>query len=262
MSTVTKHPEGRFCWSDLLTTDIASARRFYASVFGWTFEEHPTPQGGPYVIALLQTDQVTALSPMPPDMMAQKIPPSWNAYVCVADAAATTKKAEALGAKIVMSPTDVMGEGRMAMIAEPSGGVFSLWQPLRHQGAQRVQEPGSLAWVELMSADVERSTAFLAQLFGWVPHVKDMGSAHYTTWRQGEHRVAGMMAIGKGETHIPPHWMVYFAVADADSAAQKIVAAGGRMQVPPTDIPEVGRWAIGVDPQGAYFGLIKFTGPQ
>jgi hypothetical protein len=70
-----------------------------------------------------------------------------------------------------------------------------------------------------------------------------------------------MMQITKEMTGMPPHWVVYFAVDDSDRTVEKAKGMGAQVMVPPTDIPNIGRFAILNDPQGADFAVIRLTMP-
>ena len=84
----------------------------------------------------------------------------------------------------------------------------------------------------------------------------------YTIFKQGETMIAGSMAQPKQMAGAPSVWGVYFSVADADKAAEKVTALGGKVLNPPMDIPNIGRFAVVADPQGAVFSVIKFLPPQ
>jgi predicted enzyme related to lactoylglutathione lyase len=85
--------------------------------------------------------------------------------------------------------------------------------------------------------------------------------AEYTIFKKGEAQAAGMMKIPKEMGPAPPHWLVYFAVDDSDKTVEKAKRMGGEVMVPPTDIPNIGRFAILNDPQGAGFAVIRIEQP-
>jgi predicted enzyme related to lactoylglutathione lyase len=89
-----------------------------------------------------------------------------------------------------------------------------------------------------------------------------MGGMQYTSFKNGDRPAGGMMAITKEMGEVPPHWLAYLAVEDTDAAVEKIKTLGGNVVVPPTDIPDVGRFAVALDPQGAVFSVIKLTNPE
>ncbi|XXF79461.1 VOC family protein [Myxococcaceae bacterium GXIMD 01537] len=254
MPKMTGFKKGMFCWSDLSTTDVPAAKRFYTELFGWNYADVPVGEGHVYSMAQVGGDQVAALSGMLPEMTAQGMPPHWSAYIWVEDIDAHAKQVEALGGKLVAPPFDIMDAGRMCVLQDPTGALLSLWQPKRHGGASVMGEPGALVWVELGSPDTERAQAFYSKLLGWKPKTQQMGDMRYTQFLVGDNGVAGMMQTPPGQ---PPHWLVYFAVKDCDAIVALATKLGGKVHVPPSDIPDTGRFSVMQDPQGAFFGIIK-----
>ncbi len=252
-----KYEEGVFCWVDLSAHDMAAASRWYSEVFGW---EMAVGAGGmPYTMATQSGDLVAGLGQMPDEMQRQGVPPMWNNYVWVEDCAKVEANARELGGT-VFATTMAIGEfGSMAFLQDPTGAMIGLWQPGTHRGAQRVNQPNSMCWNELMTRDVDKAKDFYAKLLGWTYQVIPMGDFDYTSAMCGERSNAGLMPMTGPEWEgVPPHWMVYFAVADTDAICRKIEASGGKVCVPPTDIP-VGRFAVVNDPQGAVFSVITLN---
>jgi predicted enzyme related to lactoylglutathione lyase len=155
----------------------------------------------------------------------------------------------------------VMDAGRMAVLQDPTGAVFQVWQPKRSIGAKILNEPGALCWTELTTSDTKAAEAFYTKLFGWTAKSSPAGSPmEYTEFSVGGTPSIGMMPKPAGmPAHIPSYWMPYFQVADADASAAKAKELGGSVMVPPTDIPSTGRFAIVNDPQGAMFAVFKFA---
>jgi uncharacterized protein len=252
---VTQYDAGVPNWADLGSSDVEAAKRFYAGVFGWVPRESPSPEAGGYAIFHLGDSAVAGVGPLQgPDQ-----PPAWSIYVATDDADATAAKVEASGGKVLMAPMDVMDQGRMAVFMDPGGAVFGVWQKGAFPGAQLVEEPGALSWIELMTRDPDGATQFYRSVFGWEPDVQQMDGMPYTVFRVGEKGVAGMMAMTGDQwpAETPPHWMPYFGTADTDATAARIQELGGTVSVPPTDIPGVGRFAVAADPASAYFSIIS-----
>jgi predicted enzyme related to lactoylglutathione lyase len=151
-----------------------------------------------------------------------------------------------------------MDAGRMSVVQDPTGATVALWQPKRNPGAGLMGEPGALAWFELMTSDPAKAQDFYTKLAGWTTKTQDMGTMKYTVASVGEAMVAGMM---QAEAKVPSNWLVYFLVADCDASAAKARQLGANTHVPPTDIPNVGRFSVLQDPQGAWFAIIKFKMP-
>jgi hypothetical protein len=113
-------------------------------------------------------------------------------------------------------------------------------------------------WNELMTNNVAACKKFYTQLFGWTTEDMPMGPMTYTLFKKGDVKVGGMMAITPEMGPTPPHWLSYVAVDDCDAAAKRVAALGGQVCVPPQDIPNIGRFAVALDPAGAAFAFIKF----
>ena len=165
----------------------------------------------------------------------------------------SAKKAKDLGGKLLMEPFDVMDVGRMAVIQDPQGATFCVWEPKKHIGAELMNEPGTMCWAELDTTDTESAKKFYTGLFGW--GTKD--SEQYTEWLRGGTSIGGMMKIPKEWGPVPPNWLVYFMVSDVDASAKKAGELGAGTIVPPMDIPKTGRFAVLHDQQGAVFAIFK-----
>ena len=168
MGERTEYAPGTFCWVELTTTDQDAAKAFYGELLGWAAEDRPVGEGG-YVYSMMQVGgkNVGAIALQPEQQREAGVPPLWNSYVSVEDADATAARAGELGATVHAPPFDVMDVGRMAVIQDPQGAFFEIWQPREHFGASLVNAPGALVWNELASPDLEASSAFYGALFGW-----------------------------------------------------------------------------------------------
>lgn len=255
---MTAYSPGTFCWTDLATTDPGAAKKFYSELLGVTVKE---AEGGvPYTLLQLKGKDVAGLSELMKEQKEQGIPPHWLSYVSVSNADEAAEKAKSLGGKILMKAFDVMTIGRMAVLQDPTGAVFAVWQPKEHIGARYFGEPGSLCWNELMTTNTDAAGSFYTQLFNWTAETTPMGPGMvYTVFKRSNQPLAGMMAITKDMGPVPPNWMVYFAVDDCDQRAKLAEKLGAKTLVPPTDIPNTGRFATFMDPQGAAFAIIKLT---
>ncbi len=260
MTVMTEYTPGIFSWVDLGTTDGEGAKKFYSGLFGWEFTDFPTDDQGVYSMGQIGGKSVAALYQMGPAK--EGMPPAWNSYVTVANAQETAEKAKALGGNVLAEPFDVMGSGIMAMIQEPTGAVCAIWEPKEHIGAEIVNEPNTLTWNELATPDSKKAGEFLTKLFDWSAKEQEMPHTVYTTFSVGERMNAGMLQMTEEWGDMPAHWMAYFATEDCDAMVKKAEELGGEISVPPTDIPEVGRFSVIKDPQGAHFSVIKLVNPE
>jgi predicted enzyme related to lactoylglutathione lyase len=254
--TQMEHAPGTFCWIELATTDATAAKKFYGELFGWEVQDNPVGPDMVYTMLKLNGKDVGALYQKGEEM--KQVPTHWASYISVTSADETAAKAKALGAEVAQEPFDVMEHGRMAVIKDPTGAHFCIWQPKQHKGVGVKGETNSLCWNELLTNDTEKAKDFYTKLFGWKTKT-DTGATPYTEWINGEEHIGGMMQIQPEMGPMPPNWGIYIAVDDCDGTAQKATSLGGRQYVPPTDIANVGRFAVLSDPQGAVFNIIKLN---
>jgi predicted enzyme related to lactoylglutathione lyase len=255
-----EYAPGTFCWVDLMSTDAAASKKFYSALFGWECKDMPMGDNGVYSMCELRGKEVCAISSMPPDMQKSIGRSVWQSYISVKSANEAEKSARANGGTIVAPPFDVFDAGRMTVVSDPSGAVVSLWEARNHHGASLVNEPGALAWNELLTRDPAAAKKFYVATFGWKGDDQDMGPmGTYTVFKVGERNNAGMMKMPEEAGPTPSNWQVYFAVADCDAAVKKAQGLGAKMHVPPTDIPGTGRFAMLEDPQGGVFSVIALA---
>jgi predicted enzyme related to lactoylglutathione lyase len=258
---VTKHAQGVPSWAELMTTDEAGALAFYGSLFGWTDDPVPLPAeygGGAYHQQRLAGALVAAVGLQNEGERSQGVPPHWTVSLAVDDAEQVAGRVAAAGGNVIVPAMDVFDYGRMAVLADPTGAVVSLWQAKSHTGFEVIEEPGAVTWCELMTDDAERAAAFFRTVLEVPTELMpgERGSAPYTLLGPAQGQHAGIMSKGPDMVHVPNSWSVYFEVADCDAAVAKAVALGGAVVRSPMDIMP-GRFAVLTDPQGAAFCIIK-----
>jgi predicted enzyme related to lactoylglutathione lyase len=238
-----EYAAGTPSWVDLATPDRAPAKQFYSALFGWQYEDQ---EGVPYSIATMRGRAVSGMGEMTDQ------PPAWMSYVTVTDVDATATAAEKAGGNVLVPPMDVMDAGRMAVLADPTGAVLAIWQPKNSIGSEIVNEPNSFSWSELVTPDVDKAAAFYKQVFGWDP--QPFEGMEYTVFNNAGEGIAG--AMKPPMEGMPPHWVVYFNVADTDATVASAKQLGGTVLAEPFDIPGVGRLAALADPAGAAFSVM------
>ncbi len=204
----------------------------------------------------------------------------WNTYVWVVSADETASKAREAGGVVAMEPFDVLDSGRMAVLIDPEGAAFCVWQARNHKGAQVVNEHGSVNFNGLATRDPEGAKQFYGAVFGWKTLELPAG-VMWTLPGYGDHleeaspglreQMAGMGApegfidvvaaltpIAGDDSETPARWSVTFAVDDADATAAKAGELGGTIVAGPFDAPWT-RVAVINDPQGATFIASQFV---
>ncbi len=261
------------CWVDTTQPDPDAAATFYAGLFGWEFEDVMPPEvAGRYLVARLRGRDVAAVSSQPAGAGPEAV---WNTYIAVESADSTAAKAAGAGGSVLTEPFDVMASGRMAVLADPDGAEFSVWQAGEHKGAQIVNEPGSVNFNVLSTPDPDAAKRFYGAVFGWTTF--ELGSGTFWTMsaygdhlealtpgtreRTAEFGAAGFEDVVAAITPIsdsPASWSVTFSTENADASAERAVELGGTVVAPPADAP-YSRVAILRDPQGATFAATAFV---
>lgn len=251
MPEMTAYEPGTPSWVDLGSPDVDATAAFYKTLFGWERQDLG-PEAGGYGIFTLNGRQVAGVGPQQ-----NPGPPNWTTYISTDDVDAAAGRVTAAGGMVFMPPMDVMEEGRMAIVADPSGAAFGMWQPRNMKGAELVNEAGTLVWNELQARDTSVA-GFYEQVFGWKADTSEFGDSTYTQFMVNDRAIAGMMPMPPMvPAEVPSYWLVYFAVDDCDASVATASGAGASVTVPAMDIPSVGRFSVLTDPQGATFAVIK-----
>jgi uncharacterized protein len=123
---------------------------------------------------------------------------------------------------------------------------------------------GQFSWNELVTTDPAAATNFYTQLFGWTTQEFPMPEFTYTVVSAAGANTGqgGIMPLPPSAKGMPPAWISYVTVDNVDTTAKQAEKLGGKIIVPPRDIPEVGRFAVIQDPQGAAIAIITYAKKQ
>ena len=247
---------GRFVWYELMTTDIETAKAFYANVVGWGTRDASTP-GLAYSLFTTGDSPVAGLMNVPEGARRTGVTPQWMGYVGVDDVDAAVDRIKQLGGAVYVPPTDLPNISRFSVVADPQMATLAL---VKGQNSGRAQSaelgaPGRVGWHELLATDWEKAFAFYGELFGWQKadsHIGAMGT--YQGFSAGGKTIGGMFT--KPATLPLPFWLYYFNIDDVQAAAKRVEAGGGQILYGPTAVPG-GAWIVHcTDPQGAIFALL------
>ena len=241
---------GRFVWFEYVSNDAPKAQGFFGELFGWSTKSVPMPDGAYTMIAAPDGTTIGGYSAAQGGGAA-----CWLPYLLVPSAADQAAKVKSLGGAILKEPFKVADFATMAIVNDPLGATIALWQPTKPEDAAK-PAVGHFVWNELSSKNPEASVKFYSQIGGFTSSKMDMGEmgAYHLLQSGGESR-AGIMAQQMPEA--PHAWLPYVQVASADQTADKAKRLGATVVVPPTDIPNVGRFAILVDAQGTATGILQ-----
>ncbi len=258
MSHIESHPPGSFCWIELGTTDQSAAKSFYQSLFGWAPADMPMGPDAYYTIFRLEGRDAAAAYTLRPEQRSQGVPPNWTLYIAVGSADDAAKRAANLGGAVLMEAFDVPNAGRMAVLQDPTGAVFCVWEGKENKGTGIAHIDGTLCWADLSTPDPQRASKFYSDLFGWqmVTDEKDP-ERNYLHIKNGEHFIGGVPPASDRKPGTPPHWLPYFNASNCDAVANKAKGLGAKFYLPPTTMENVGRFTVLADPQGAVFALFQ-----
>jgi len=242
---------GRFVWFEHCSNDIAKARTFYEKLFGWNTELMAMPGSESYPVIHNGDNGIGGYAQAPAGT-----PTRWLSYLSVSDVDSAYKAALAAGAKSLMGPMDYGSAGRAATVADPTGGVFSLWRGAEGDPTEtETTPPGGWIWNELATQDAKSALAFYEKAFGFSHDAMPMPDGTYFILKQSDKGRAGLYKAK--DAMMPTQWTPYVCVDDADATSAKAKSLGATVVVPPTDIPGVGRLALFNDPQTASIAILK-----
>ena len=248
---MTEYAPGTPSWVELSTTDADGALAFYGGLFGWDATD-PVEGFGGYRTLQHEGRSVAGLNPMGEQA-------AWVTYIATGDAHATADRVRTAGGTVIAGPAEVGELGRMVLFTDREGVFLGAWQPGTMRGADKVNEPGALAWNDLNAHDLDRAKAFYGGVFGWEPAEHDMGGTTYVGWEVGGRGVGGAVPVPEGA---PAQWVVWFAVEDRDATVARAGELGGTVLESQLDVPGVGLMGVLTDAQGAFFGVLQGETPD
>ena len=244
-----------FVWYEFMSSDVAASKAFYSKVVGWSTEDMPMP-GMTYTLLRIGDTQVGGMMKLPQEGIAAGMRPGWVGYVRVDDTDRAAAKAQQLGSKILMPPTDIPNVGRIAMISDPQGAALYLFKPAQAGERAVSREPGQIGWHELHTNDWPKAFEFYTAMFGWLKgDGMDMGP-------MGTYQLFTINGVPSGAMFNSPaaqaarYWLYYFNVGDIDDAVKRVGGGGGKIMNGPMEVPGGGWIVQAADPQGAAFALL------
>jgi hypothetical protein len=242
---------------ELGTTDQGAAKKFYADLFGWTVFDAPMGPGEFYSMFKLDGKDVAAGYTLRPDQRQMGVPPHWMLYIATNSVDDSARRVTELGGTVLAGPFDVMDVGRMAVVKDPTGAVFCLWQAKAHSGVGAYGVDNAFCWADLMTRDSKRAIDFYAQLLEWKWEKGEHDSSGYLHIKNGDDYIGGMPPAEHMPPNAPAHWQLYVQVADCDKTVEQAKTGGAKVCFGPVSMENVGRFAVLSDPQGAAFSVFQ-----
>lgn len=248
----------RFVWYDLHTANTAAAAGFYPPVLGWTLRDSGMADRK-YTLFCVGETPVGGILEKPANTFATDAKAGWMGYIGVADVNSLASRVWEAGGKVHRAAEEIPGVGTFAVVADPQGAAFTLFQPLA--GMTRPEQPGPSApgmpaWHDLGAKDWESAFRFYADLFGWTKaDAIPMGpNSVYQIFAIGGQPMGGMMTLQ--DPAQPAGWLFYFNVDEIDAAVNRVKQHGGTVIHGPAPVPGGQQIAICLDTQGAIFGMV------
>ena len=254
----TEHHAGKVIWLDLVTPDLAGAKRFYGGLFGWTFQE-VSKRRTPYCVATLNGSPVAGLvqRAIGPGERRQ---PAWLTFLSVADVEQAERTALANGGKVLSEARTYPQRGRQAVLADPQGAVFAVLQSSSGDPPDVLAQPGQWIWSSLLAGEPDKDAAFYEAVFGYevFDQIRDDGLEHVLL-ASDDYARASVNAPPSGSSALHPHWLNFVRVVNTVDSVAKVKALGGQVLVAPHLDRHGGSIAVVADPSGAPFGLLEWT---
>ncbi len=245
------YQHGRFVWFECYSKNPEQAKVFYSELFGWTVEPMEMSGGRTYQLIKSGDTGIGGVMELQPD---QGDHPFWLSYLSVEDVDAAAAKIGQSGGGVLAPPFDAQGVGRMAFVTDPQGAMFALFKG-ETEDPSEAEGPGAWSWNELWTSDHQDAVQFYEDVFGYTHDQMQMPDGTYFILKQGEQPRGGVMQSPSAE--VPPNWLPYVHVANVDETAARAEGLGGKISWPPTDIPNVGRFAVINDPTGAAIATMQ-----
>jgi uncharacterized protein len=244
--------QGKFIWHDLISTDLQADKKFFRSLFGWTFEEHDGPDGGIYTLAKSNSQYVAGLVSVDKQNEVENVS-RWIGYLSALNVDKAVNMNAAAGGKIVVSPRD-LDIGRVAAITDPQGAILGIVRSKYGDPDDTMRNvPGQAVWDELLSNDVTASISFYQKLMSYEVKTVNRRGGTYTLLMDSDVRRAGILKnpSDKGQTM----WLTYFAVADVYKVVDNVEPLGGKVILAPSQDLREGSMALVTTPSGAIFAI-------
>lgn len=247
-----------FCWVECACEDLGKTKKFYKKLLGWDYRDDAVPGGATYSMAFLDDGAICGLYELSDEMREAGMYPKWTSYIACSNIVATVERAQSLGGEILADATEIGTAGRMAIVADPLGAIFGLWQGKDHPGGGLAHDTaGSFGWHELLTTDTVAASEFYSKLFHWKVDQKSFDELSYTEFLKDGKPVCGMMQLTADLDDVPPNWMIYFNVNDCSATVSAARKNGSRVLFPPEEYTEVGNLAVLEDPGNAIFSVMN-----
>ncbi len=244
---------GKFVWADLVTDDVPAARKFYARLFGWTFQDF-----GNYSIAANEERPLCGMfqRPRPKDRPDAK--PRWFGYISVSSVPKAQEAVLKGGGRVLASLQKMPKRGEQAVFADPEGALFGVLRSSSGDPEDFLAEPGDWIWIELFSREAKRASEFYHAVGGYevIENTSSNRLSDYILASEGFAR-ATVGTIPTGHDQVRPAWLPFVRVKSIVESVELAKQLGGQILLAPGSLE--GRVAVIADPTGAAIGLLEWS---
>ncbi len=252
---------GKFIWADYFTSDVDTAKTFYAALFGWEWRDISIAPKDRYGIFYFDGQPVAGMayraSPDPKRAYGR-----WVYYVSVDDVARTVQKIESLGGSTLLPARTYADRGTFAVVADPDSAPFGVMHSSSGDPPDYQADLGDWLWAGLYANDAITATQFYQAVFGYelVAPAPDYDMVGYVLSKQGYARAGVTQLIPNSGDH--PSWVAYVRVSDVAETTAAAVRLGATTLIAPDAAVLNGDLAIVADPIGAPIGFIHWVFPE
>jgi uncharacterized protein len=256
LTTVSGSPRlpGKFVWADLVTDDVAGARKFYGGMFGWSFQEN-----GNYTIALNDQRPLAGMfqRPRPTDRPGQ---PRWFGYISVASVSKAQRAVTGAGGKVLAPPQKFPKRGEQAVFADAEGAVFGVVKSSSGDPEDFLADPGDWIWIQLLSHDGHKASEFYRAIGGYeiIENSTPGKLSDYVLSSKGYAR-ATVRTIRTDNEKARPTWLPFVRVKNVGESVALAKQLGGRALIEPKPAILNGKAAVIADPAGAAIGILEWS---
>ncbi len=256
LTTVSGSPRlpGKFVWADLVTDDVPAALKFYAQLFGWTFQSF-----GGYVIAANDERPLCGMfqRPRPKDASGQ---PRWFGYLSVPNVERARKAVTEAGGKVLAEPRKLAKRGEQAVFADAEGAVFGVVKSSSGDPPDFLADPGDWIWIQLLSRDGRKAAEFYRAVGGYEIVENTAGNRlnDFVLTSKGYAR-ATVRTIPPDSAQVRPSWLPFVRVKNVGESVTHARQLGGKVLIEPKPELLQGKVAVVADPTGAAIGLLEWS---
>jgi hypothetical protein len=251
------YQRGKVVWLDLVTADLAGARRFYGALFGWTFAELGDGRGA-YTLAYKAGLPVSGLVERTA-LRSKERQARWIGFMSVADVRAAAASVAGNGGRVLIPPRQVPARGEMAVVADPDDAPFGLINSASGDPADELGPAGDWIWALYQSPDAGSAAAFYQDLGAYeVVEADPVGQAPHFLLVSGGYARGSVVDIPAERSGLRPDWLYFARVENVSASVAQAVALGGKVVMDPRPGVLDGRLAVITDPSGAPLGLMEW----